>query len=202
MVARRGCRRIFAILAAAPSPRRTRRRSLITLSKGRSAMQATVTWDHGLTLSGSADSGFSVPLGDERSVGGDEDGFRPLELMLVSLAGCTGMDVISILTKKRQDVTGFNVQVDAERAEEHPRLHRHHRDLHRARAQHRPGCGRARHRAFRDALLPGAGDARPGGPHTPHLPHRGGRGLDRTRLAQTETEPRIARMVQVRYFRS
>jgi len=85
-------------------------------------MQATVTWDHGLTLSGSADSGFSVPLGAEQSVGGDEDGFRPLELMLVSLAGCTGMDVISILTKKRQDVTGFNVQVDAERAEEHPRV--------------------------------------------------------------------------------
>jgi putative redox protein len=85
-------------------------------------MQATVTWDHGLTFSGSADTGFTVPLGAERSVGGDEDGFRPLELMLISLAGCTAMDVISILTKKRQDVTGFNVQVDAERAEEHPRV--------------------------------------------------------------------------------
>jgi len=63
-----------------------------------------------------------VPLGAERSVGGDEDGFRPLELMLVSLGGCTAMDVMSILTKKRQDVTGFHVQVDAERAEEHPRV--------------------------------------------------------------------------------
>lgn len=85
-------------------------------------MQATVTWDHGLTFSGSADTGFNVPLGAERSVGGDEDGFRPLELMLVSLAGCTAMDVVSILTKKRQDITGFHVQVDAERAEEHPRV--------------------------------------------------------------------------------
>jgi len=85
-------------------------------------MQATVTWDRGLTFSGSADTGFDVPLGAERSVGGDEDGFRPLELMLVSLGGCTAMDVMSILTKKRQDVTGFHVQVDAERAEEHPRV--------------------------------------------------------------------------------
>lgn len=85
-------------------------------------MQATVTWDRGLTFSGSADTGFDVPLGAERSVGGDEDGFRPLELMLVSLGGCTAMDVMSILSKKRQDVTGFHVQVDAERAEEHPRV--------------------------------------------------------------------------------
>ncbi len=85
-------------------------------------MQASVTWDHGLTFSGTAETGFSVPLGAEESVGGDEDGFRPLELMLVSLAGCTAMDVISILTKKRQEVTGFEVRVDAERAEAHPRV--------------------------------------------------------------------------------
>ncbi len=85
-------------------------------------MQASVTWDHGLTFRGTAETGFSVPLGAEESVGGDEDGFRPLELMLVSLAGCTAMDVISILTKKRQEVTGFEVRVDAERAEAHPRV--------------------------------------------------------------------------------
>ncbi len=85
-------------------------------------MQASVTWDHGLSFSGTAETGFSVPLGAEESVGGDEDGFRPLELMLVSLAGCTAMDVISILSKKRQEVTGFDVRVDAERAETHPRV--------------------------------------------------------------------------------
>ena len=55
-------------------------------------------------------------------MGGEDDGFRPLELMLVSLAGCTGMDVISILSKKRQDITGFRVRVDAERVEEHPKV--------------------------------------------------------------------------------
>jgi putative redox protein len=43
-----------------------------------------------------------------------------MELLLVGLAGCTGMDVISILRKKRQHVTGYEVAVHAERAEDHP----------------------------------------------------------------------------------
>lgn len=85
-------------------------------------MQASVHWDHGLTFRGTAGTGFDVPLGAAADVGGDEDGFRPLELMLVSLAGCTGMDVISILTKKRQEITGFRVSVEADRSEEHPKV--------------------------------------------------------------------------------
>lgn len=75
-----------------------------------------------MSFTGTADSGFDVPLGAAAAVGGDDDGFRPLELMLVSLAGCTGMDVLSILRKKRQDITGFNVRVDAERSDEHPKV--------------------------------------------------------------------------------
>lgn len=74
-----------------------------------------------MTFSGTADTGFDVPLGADPSVGGDDDGFRPLELLAVGLAGCTAMDVISLLHKKRQNVTGFEVRVHAVRAEEHPR---------------------------------------------------------------------------------
>jgi len=85
-------------------------------------MNARVRWHGGLTFNGTADSGFEVKLGAERAVGGDDDGFRPMELMALSLAGCTAMDVISILRKKRQDVTGFHVEVRAGRAEEHPRV--------------------------------------------------------------------------------
>lgn len=84
-------------------------------------MKARVTWSNRLTFSGTADSGFSVPLGANPSVGGDDDGFRPMELLAVGLAGCTAMDVISILQKKRQSVTEFEVRVQAERADEHPR---------------------------------------------------------------------------------
>jgi putative redox protein len=85
-------------------------------------MDAKVIWQQGLTFTGTADSGFSVPLGADPGVGGADDGFRPLELMAVSLAGCTAMDVISILKKKRQDVTAFEVRVHAKRAQTHPRV--------------------------------------------------------------------------------
>jgi len=85
-------------------------------------MNASVTWSAGMSFSGAADSGFSIPLDASADVGGQEGGFRPIELMLVSLAGCTAMDVLSILQKKRQTVTGFRVQAEAERAEAHPRV--------------------------------------------------------------------------------
>ncbi len=85
-------------------------------------MNAKVTWQQGLTFTGTADSGVSVPLGAALEVGGANYGFRPMELMAVSLAGCTAMDVISILQKKRQDVTTFEVKVHAEQAQEHPHV--------------------------------------------------------------------------------
>jgi putative redox protein len=85
-------------------------------------MQASVTWSKGMSFTGTADSGFLVPLGTDPAVGGDNDGFRPMELMAVGLAGCTAMDVISILQKKRQNVTGFEVKVNAASAQEHPKV--------------------------------------------------------------------------------
>jgi len=85
-------------------------------------MDAKVVWSKDMTFSGTADTGFVVPLGADPSVGGANDGFRPLELMAVSLAGCTAMDVISILRKKQQQVTGFDVLVHADNRDEHPHV--------------------------------------------------------------------------------
>lgn len=85
-------------------------------------MDAKVLWRDGLTFTGSAGTGFQVPLGAGSAVGGKDDGFRPMELIALGLAGCTAMDVISIMRKKRQEVTGFEVKVDATRANEHPRV--------------------------------------------------------------------------------
>ncbi len=48
-----------------------------------------------------------------------------MELIALGLAGCTGMDVISILQKKRQEVTGFEVRVHADQASDHPRVFTH-----------------------------------------------------------------------------
>jgi putative redox protein len=88
-------------------------------------MNAKVTWHKGLTFTGEAGTGFTVPLGASSSVGGEEDGFRPMELIATGLAGCTAMDTISILQKKRQAITAFEVLVSADRAESHPRVFTH-----------------------------------------------------------------------------
>lgn len=88
-------------------------------------MDAKAVWSHGLSFSASADSGFTVPLGALKEQGGDDDGPRPMELLLMGLCGCTGMDAISIMQKKKQDVTGFEVRAHAERAAEHPRVFTH-----------------------------------------------------------------------------
>jgi putative redox protein len=85
-------------------------------------MEATVTWSEGLTFAGSAPSGFSLPLGTDSSVGGANDGFRPVELLALSLAACTAMDVMSILQKKQARVSGFEVRFQGSRQAEHPKV--------------------------------------------------------------------------------
>ena len=85
-------------------------------------MDAKVVWDQKMHFVGSAETGFSLNLDTRVEQGGDASGFSPLELLLVGLAGCTAMDVISILQKKRQDVTGFEVRTHADRATDHPRV--------------------------------------------------------------------------------
>ena len=85
-------------------------------------MQAKVTWQENMAFTGTADSGFNVQLDANKKVGGEGRGFIPMELMAISLAGCTAMDVMSILRKKRQVVTNFEVRVNAPRAGEHPKV--------------------------------------------------------------------------------
>ncbi|MDK2841975.1 MAG: putative redox protein [Anaerophaga sp.] len=65
--------------------------------------------------------GHKVILDADPSVGGEDKGVRPKPLMLLSLAGCTAMDVISILRKMRVEVDDFNVRVEADMTEEHPK---------------------------------------------------------------------------------
>jgi putative redox protein len=85
------------------------------------AKDAKVVWKNGLAFEGIGGSGLTVSLDTIAEEGGGT-GFSPMELLLVSLAGCTAMDVISILKKKRQDVTGFEVRVHGLRTDDHPRI--------------------------------------------------------------------------------
>lgn len=73
-----------------------------------------------MTFAAQAGSGHTVLLDAAERSGGRDLGFRPMELLLVGLSGCTAMDVISILRKKRQEITHYEVRVQGERAEGHP----------------------------------------------------------------------------------
>jgi len=68
-------------------------------------------------------NGFSIKIDATEAVGGKNGGPRPKPLSLVSLGGCTGMDVISILGKMRVEPDYFNVEISGELTEEHPKYY-------------------------------------------------------------------------------
>lgn len=84
-------------------------------------MDAKVTWKGKMAFEAVADSGKSILL--DSAPDAERLGPGPMELIVMSMAGCTAMDVISIMEKKRQAVTSFEVKVHAERAEEYPKVY-------------------------------------------------------------------------------
>ncbi len=88
-------------------------------------MEIKLDWKGRMTFEGAGDSGFIQRMDAETSVGGDDSGARPMEFVALGLAGCTAMDVISILQKKQQPVAGFQVLTHLERAQDHPKVFTH-----------------------------------------------------------------------------
>lgn len=85
-------------------------------------MDASVTLENGMRFVGVSDTGHEVYIDSDFSVGGNDSASRPMELILMGLCGCTAMDVISILRKKRQDVNGLQVKAHANREANHPKV--------------------------------------------------------------------------------
>lgn len=83
---------------------------------------ASATLVEGMRFAGAIDD-VHIDLDAETSVGGAGAGPQPHRLLLLAMAGCTAMDVISILRKKRQQVSGLRVEVQGSRAEQHPRVY-------------------------------------------------------------------------------
>jgi putative redox protein len=83
--------------------------------------RARVKWVENLKFIGMAPSGHSIALDGPKESGGEETAIRPGELTLVALGGCTAIDVVSILKKMKVEFESFEVVVDAEPREEHPK---------------------------------------------------------------------------------
>ncbi len=81
---------------------------------------AEVNWTTGMQFVGKSDSNIPFILGQPEAAEGQTN--SPMELILVGLCGCTALDVIHILKRRRQHVTGLQVRVEAERAETHPKV--------------------------------------------------------------------------------
>ncbi len=77
----------------------------------------------GVTFSGLTGSGHWVMMDGPTQFGGSDAAIRPKELLLLSLAGCTGSDVASILDKMREPYTRFEVHIEAEETEQHPKVY-------------------------------------------------------------------------------
>lgn len=85
-------------------------------------MSVQAVLDTGMCFDVTTGSGHHVLLDAAEHNGGQDRGPRPMEMLLVALASCAGMDILSILRKKRQHITAYEVRVHGERTEEHPKV--------------------------------------------------------------------------------
>lgn len=85
-------------------------------------MKSELVWNEGLRFIGITESGHSVVLDSKKEVGGFESAPTPMELLSISLLGCTAMDVISILKKMRENVQDFRLFFEGKRSEQHPKV--------------------------------------------------------------------------------
>ena len=74
-----------------------------------------------MAFSSTTPSGHELKMDASEEVGGKNTGARPTELLLNAVAGCTGIDIISILKKMRLDPTSFSMDVEGDRADDHPK---------------------------------------------------------------------------------
>jgi putative redox protein len=84
-------------------------------------VKAKVVYVKGLQFVGESETGHAIVMDGNREFGGEDTGPRPMELLLLGLGGCTGMDVVSILKKKKQELEGLEIVIEGKKAEEHPK---------------------------------------------------------------------------------
>jgi putative redox protein len=85
-------------------------------------MNISVNWVDGMLMVGKSHSGHSITMDGPPEIGGENLGVRPMEMLLLGVAGCTMIDVVTTLKKMRQDLTNCETKLSAERADKHPKV--------------------------------------------------------------------------------
>ncbi len=88
-------------------------------------MKATIDLIDGVNFEGTADSGHKISIDGPPEYGGRNLGARPMELVLLGMGACTAFDVVHILRKSRHEVTGCRVELEADRADQLPKVFTH-----------------------------------------------------------------------------
>jgi putative redox protein len=88
-------------------------------------MKARVQWLNGRAFVGESGSGHAVVMDGAPEAGGRNIGVRPMEMLLLGLGGCTAFDVVMILEKGREKITGCDIELEAERAKDNPKVFTH-----------------------------------------------------------------------------
>ncbi len=84
-------------------------------------MKVTVKWEGKRKFTGLTAAGHRAVMDSAMENGGDDSGARPTELLLMAVAGCTGIDIVSILEKMRTPARELTMEVSGERAQDHPK---------------------------------------------------------------------------------
>jgi putative redox protein len=85
-------------------------------------MKATVKWLDNMSFVGESESGHSVVMDGPPDSGGRNMGVRPMEMVLLGMGGCTAFDLVLILQRQRQQVIDCRVELDADRADDVPKV--------------------------------------------------------------------------------
>ena len=85
-------------------------------------MNISVKWIDGMLMVGKSDSGHAIVMDGPPEIGGENLGVRPMEMLLLGMAGCTMIDVVSTLEKMRENLSDCQTKVSADRGTEYPKV--------------------------------------------------------------------------------
>jgi len=85
-------------------------------------MNISVKWIDGMLMVGKSDSGHAIVMDGPPEIGGENLGVRPMEMLLLGMAGCTMIDVVSTLEKMRENLSDCQTKVSADRSDKYPKV--------------------------------------------------------------------------------